>query len=173
MLVLIALPLGRDAGGAIPFFSRPGSDRGEAMTKGDTFSFYQRICVARGLHHGQSWTCVLVLYGIVTLFPSPIAALLEWKVSATTVISVMPLLLAVFAIDITDTVDFSVYSVSGALLGFTILFAHTYASGLRASGPERTGDRGHSGNADGGAAFELILFNSCVEPSVVRRPFAT
>ncbi|MGF6482701.1 hypothetical protein [Paraburkholderia sp. JPY419] len=53
MLVLIALPLGRDAGGAIPFFSRPGSDRGEAMTNGDTFSFYQRICMARGLHHGQ------------------------------------------------------------------------------------------------------------------------
>ncbi|NUX59474.1 hypothetical protein [Paraburkholderia youngii] len=102
------------------------------MTNGDTFSFYQRICMARGLRYGQSWTCVLVLYGIVTLFPSPIAALLEWKLNATTVISVMPLLLAVFAIDITDTAGFSVYSASGALLGFTILFAHTYASGLRA-----------------------------------------
>ncbi|MGF6472568.1 hypothetical protein QFZ89_007819 [Paraburkholderia youngii] len=150
MLVLIALPPGRDAGGAIPFFSCPGSDRGEAMTKGDTFSFYQRICVARGLRHGQSWTCVLVLYGIVTPFPSPIAALLEWNVSATTVISVMPLLLAVFAIDITDTVDFSVYSASGALLGFTILFAHTYASGLRAR-------LDASGRAIGGTAAMLMV----------------
>ncbi|MGF6961056.1 hypothetical protein QFZ97_007012 [Paraburkholderia youngii] len=150
MLVLIALPPGRDAGGAIPFFSCPGSDRGEAMTNGDTFSFYQRICMARGLRHGQGWTCALGPYGIVTLFPSRIAALLDWKVGATTVISVMPLLMAVFAIDITDTVDFSVYSASGALLGFTILFAHTYASGLRAH-------LDPSGRAVGGTAAMLMV----------------
>lgn len=102
-----------------------------ATTQGMTFSFYERIGMARGFGHDPV-TLALVAYGIVTLFPSPLAALLEKRIRATTVISTMPLLQAVCAMTITHTSNYVAYAVSGALMGFTIIFTHIYAFGLLA-----------------------------------------
>jgi predicted MFS family arabinose efflux permease len=102
-----------------------------AMTQAMTLSFYERIGMARGFGHGGV-TLALVIYGVVTLFPSPLAGLLENRVKATTVISTVPVVQAVCALIVTHTLDYTLYVASGALMAFAILFTHTYAFGLLA-----------------------------------------
>lgn len=102
-----------------------------AMTQAMTLSFFERIGNARGYSLGQV-SLALVIYGIVTVFPAPLAGLLEKRIKATTVISVVPVLQAVFAMLVTHTTVYAVYAASGALMAFTILFTHTYAFGLLA-----------------------------------------
>lgn len=102
-----------------------------AMTQAMTLSFYERIGMARGFGR-ELVTLSLVLYGFVTLFPAPLAGLLEKRIKATTVISVVPVMQAVFAMIITHTVSYPLFAASGALMAFTILFTHTYAFGLLA-----------------------------------------
>lgn len=102
-----------------------------AMTQAMTLSFYERIGVARGFGHDKV-TLALVVYGVVTLFPAPLAGLLESRVKATTVISVVPVMQAVCAMIITHTLDYALYTASGSLMASAILFTHTYAFGLLA-----------------------------------------
>lgn len=102
-----------------------------AMTQAMTLSFFERIGDARGFDLKQV-SMALVIYGIVTVFPAPLAALLEKRLPATTVISTMPALQAVFAMIVTHTSNYALYAASGALMAFTILFTHTYAFGLLA-----------------------------------------
>ena len=119
------LPLGREV-----WFSVIGVAL-LALTQAMTLSFYQRIGLARGF--GLSGvTLALVIYGIVTLFPAPLAAVLEKRVPAPFVISTIPLFQAVFAMIITHTHSYLLYAVSGPMMAFTILFVHTYAFGLLA-----------------------------------------
>ncbi|SAL59330.1 major facilitator transporter [Caballeronia arvi] len=102
-----------------------------AMTQAMTLSFYERIGMARGFGR-ELVTLALVIYGIVTLFPAPLAGLLENRIKATTVISIAPIMQAVFAMIVTHTWTYSLFAASGALMAFTILFTHTYAFGLLA-----------------------------------------
>lgn len=102
-----------------------------AMTQAMTLSFYERIGMARGFGR-ELVTLALVIYGVVTLFPAPLAGLLEKRVAATTVICTVPALQAVFALAITQTLDYAVYAASGAMMAFTIIFTHTFAFGLLA-----------------------------------------
>ncbi|WP_322053035.1 MFS transporter [Paraburkholderia bannensis] len=102
-----------------------------AMTQAMTLSFYERIGMARGFGREQV-TLALVIYGIVTLFPAPLAGLLEKRIKATTVISIVPTMQAVCAMIATHTWSYPLYAASGALMAFTILFTHTYAFGLLA-----------------------------------------
>jgi predicted MFS family arabinose efflux permease len=108
-----------------------------AMTQAMTLSFFERIGMARGFGMEQV-TIALVVYGIVTVFPAPLAGLLEKRVAATTVICSVPVLQAVFAMAITHTSSYVLYAASGALMAFTIIFTHTFAFGLLA-GLDRTG----------------------------------
>ena len=101
------------------------------MTQAMTLSFFERV----GEHRGFTLDMVtvsLVVYGVVTLLPAPIAALLERKVAATTVISVVPVFQAVFALIAMTTTNHLLYTAAGALMGFTIIFVHTFAFGLLA-----------------------------------------
>lgn len=101
------------------------------MTQAMTLSFFERV----GEHRGftlEMVTLSLVVYGIVTLFPAPIAALLEKKLAATTVISVLPVFQALFAFIAMNTSNYVLYTASGALMAFTIIFVHTFAFGLLA-----------------------------------------
>lgn len=102
-----------------------------ATTQAMTISFFERIGSARdfGL---EMVTLALVIYGIVTLFPAPIAALLEKRLQATTVLCTLPVLQAVFALLITHTSSYVLYAAGGALMVFTIIFTHTFAFGLLA-----------------------------------------
>ena len=102
-----------------------------AMTQAMTLSFYERIGMARGFGR-ESVTLALVIYGIVTLFPAPLAGLLEKRIKATTVISIGPIMQAVFAMIVTHTWSYPLFAASGALMAFTILFTHTFAFGLLA-----------------------------------------
>jgi predicted MFS family arabinose efflux permease len=102
-----------------------------AMTQGMTLSFYERIGVARGFGR-ELVTLALVIYGIIALFPTPLAGLFEKRIKATTVISVGPIMQAVCAMIVTHTGSFPLFAASGALMAFTILFVHTYAFGLLA-----------------------------------------
>jgi predicted MFS family arabinose efflux permease len=101
------------------------------MTQAMTLSFYERIGMSRGFGRDLV-TLALVIYGVVTLFPAPLAGLLEKRLKATTVISVVPVMQAVFAMIVTHTGSYSWFVASGALMAFTILFTHTYAFGLLA-----------------------------------------
>lgn len=101
------------------------------MTQAMTLSFFERV----GEHRGftlEMVTVSLVVYGVVTLFPAPIAALLEKKIAATTVISVFPAFQALFAMIAMHTSNHVLYTASGALMAFTIIFVHTVAFGLLA-----------------------------------------
>lgn len=101
------------------------------MTQAMTLSFFERV----GEHRGFTLDMVtisLVAYGIVTLLPAPIAALLERRIAATTVISTVPVFQAVFAFVAMTTTNHVLYTAAGALMGFTIIFVHTFAFGLLA-----------------------------------------
>lgn len=102
-----------------------------AMTQAMTLSFFERIGMARGFGLSHV-TFALIIYGVVTLVPAPLAALLERRIAATTVICTVPILQAVFAMTIAHTSDYVLYAASGALMAFTIIFTHTFAFGLLA-----------------------------------------
>jgi len=102
-----------------------------AMAQAITLSFFERIGMARGFGR-ELVTLALVTYGIVTLFPAPLAGLLEKRIAATTVICTVPLLQAAFAMTITHTSSYVLYAGAGALMAFTIIFTHTFAFGLLA-----------------------------------------
>lgn len=101
------------------------------MTQAMTLSFFQRVGEHRGFTLDMI-TVSLVVYGVVTLFPAPIAALLERKVAATTVISILPAFQALFSMIATHTTNYILYTISGAMMAFTIIFVHTFAFGLLA-----------------------------------------
>lgn len=96
-----------------------------------TLSFYERLAVERGFSTNMV-TLALVSYGIVAIFPSPIAALLEKRLSATLVICIGPFFQALFAMIVTHSGNYLAYVISGGGMAFTILFTHTFAFGLLA-----------------------------------------
>ncbi|BBR21670.1 MFS transporter [Klebsiella sp. WP3-S18-ESBL-05] len=96
-----------------------------------TLSFYERLGIARGFGV-ELVTLALMGYGIVAIFPSPIAALLEKRLSATVVICIGPLFQAFFAMMATHSDNYLLYALSGGGMAFTILFTHTFAFGLLA-----------------------------------------
>ena len=102
-----------------------------AMTQAMTLSFYERIGMARGFGR-ELVTLALVIYGVVALFPAPLAGLLQKHIKATTVISCVPIMQAVCAMVVTHTWSYPMFAAAGALMAFTILFTHTYAFGLLA-----------------------------------------
>lgn len=61
-----------------------------SMAQAMTLSFFERIGIARGFG-SQRVTLALAIYGFTLLFPAPLAALLEKRVLATTVISTVPI----------------------------------------------------------------------------------
>ena len=102
-----------------------------AMTQAMTLSFYERIGLERGFSRDMV-TMALVIYGIVTIFPAPIAALLEKRVSVTAIIAFGPIFQGLFSLLTTHTHNYTVYALAGPFMAFTILFVHTFAFGLLA-----------------------------------------
>ena len=100
-------------------------------TQSMTLSFFKTIGEARGFGL-ELVTLALVIYGLVTILPGPLAGLLQKRFAATTVTCTMPALQAVFAFIITHTSNFTLYALSGAMMAFTIIFTHTFAFGLLA-----------------------------------------
>lgn len=102
-----------------------------AMTQSMTLAYFERVGAARGFSTEQI-ASALIVYGIVTLLPAPLAALLQRRVRATTVVCTVPVCQAVFAMAIMQASDYAVYAAAGAAMGFTVIFIHTFAFGLLA-----------------------------------------
>ena len=102
-----------------------------AMTQAMTLSFYERIGLERGFSRDMV-TMALVIYGIVTIFPAPLAALLEKRVSVTAIIAFGPIFQGIFSLLTTHTHEYMVFALAGPFMAFTILFVHTFAFGLLA-----------------------------------------
>lgn len=102
-----------------------------AMTQAMTLSFYERIGLERGFSRDMV-TMALVIYGIVTIFPAPLAAILEKRVSVTAIIAFGPIFQGIFSLLTTHTHRYWVFALAGPFMAFTILFVHTFAFGLLA-----------------------------------------
>lgn len=102
-----------------------------AMTQAMTLSFYERIGLERGFSR-EMVTMALIIYGIVTIFPAPLAAFLEKRVSATAIITFGPIFQGIFSLLTTHAHTYEIFALAGPFMAFTILFVHTFAFGLLA-----------------------------------------
>jgi predicted MFS family arabinose efflux permease len=102
-----------------------------AMTQSMTASFFERIGVAQGFTQDQIAT-TLIIYGIVCIFPAPLAAMLQKRFDPLIVICVGPIFQGIFSFLVTHTSSYLLYTIAGALMVFTILFTHTFAFGFLA-----------------------------------------
>jgi predicted MFS family arabinose efflux permease len=100
-----------------------------ALVQAMTFSFVERIGIDRGFGL-DAVTGVLITLGFVNLLPAPLAALLERRWSANTVVLVGPIAQAVLALVITHAVSFAPYAAASALFVAVMIFTHTFAFGL-------------------------------------------
>ncbi|MBZ0163122.1 MAG: MFS transporter [Notoacmeibacter sp.] len=100
-----------------------------ALIQAMVFSFFERIGVDRNFGL-QAVTGVLIALGFVNLFPAPLAALLEKRLSAEKVVLAGPLLQAGFALVITLSLTFIPYAAAGAVFVSVMIFTHTFAFGL-------------------------------------------
>jgi predicted MFS family arabinose efflux permease len=94
-----------------------------------TFAFVERIGHAHGFAPGAV-AAVLVATSLVTLAPAPLAALLESRLQARSVLLAGPVLQAICVAAITLSTLFEPYAVATALLASVIIFTHTFAFGL-------------------------------------------
>lgn len=102
-----------------------------AMTQSMTASFLERIGVARGFSQDQIAT-TLIMYGVVCIFPAPLAVLLQKRLDPLRVICIGPIFQGIFSFLVTHTDNYLIYTSAGALMVFTILFTHTFAFGFLA-----------------------------------------
>ncbi|SFV09236.1 MFS transporter [Pseudoduganella namucuonensis] len=93
------------------------------------FSFLERIGADRG-HAPSAVTGVLVALGLVNLLPAPLAALLERRWRAGTVVLCGPVIQAALAITIANSTGFAAYAFAGAVFAAVMIFTHTFAFGL-------------------------------------------
>ena len=100
-----------------------------ALTQAMMFSFVERIGMDRGFGR-EAVTGVLIALGFVNLFPAPLAALLEKRLSPNAVLLTGPVCQAVIALAITFSGGFFAYAVPTVLFPAVMIFTHTFAFGL-------------------------------------------
>jgi predicted MFS family arabinose efflux permease len=93
------------------------------------FSFLERIGADRGFP-AAAVTGVLVALGVVNLFPAPLAALLEHKWRARTVVLAGPVVQTALALTIAHSSSFAPYACAAAVFAAVMIFTHTFAFGL-------------------------------------------
>lgn len=96
-----------------------------------TFSFLERVGNERGFGLAAV-TSVLVALGIVNLFPAPLAALLEKRWAARSVMLAGPALQALLVAVIMLSGVFAPYAVAASVFAAVMIFTHTFAFGLLA-----------------------------------------
>jgi len=100
-----------------------------ALTQAMMFSFLERIGIDRGFGH-EAVTGVLIALGFVNLFPAPLAALLEKRVSPNAVLLAGPVLQAAIAAAIAFSGSFAAYAAPALFFAAVMIFTHTFAFGL-------------------------------------------
>ncbi len=100
-----------------------------AFTQAMMFSFLERIGIDRGFGR-EAVTGVLITLGFVNLFPAPLAALLEKRVSPHTVLFVGPIVQALIALAISFGSSFPAYAAPAIFFAAVMIFSHTFAFGV-------------------------------------------
>jgi predicted MFS family arabinose efflux permease len=96
-----------------------------------TFSFLERVGSDRGFGM-VAIAGVLVALGIVNLFPAALAAVLERRWAARTVMLFGPVLQAMLVVVIMNTPVFAPYAGAASVFAAVMIFTHTFAFGLLA-----------------------------------------
>lgn len=102
-----------------------------ALVQSMTFSFLERVGNDRGFSLAAI-TAVLVVLGIVNLFPAALAAFFEKRWRARTVLMVGPVLQALLAAVIMNASGFYAYAAAASVFAAVMIFTHTFAFGLMA-----------------------------------------
>lgn len=96
-----------------------------------TFSFLERVGSDRG-YGLEAVTGVLIALGMVNLFPAVLAAVLEKRWAARSVLLAGPALQALLVVVIMNSPVFGPYAVAAAVFAAVMIFTHTFAFGLLA-----------------------------------------
>jgi len=96
-----------------------------------TFSFLERVGSDRGFGL-QAVTGVLIALGFVNLLPAPLAALLEKRLPARSVLMAGPLVQALLVVVIMSSARFLPYAAAASVFAAVMIFTHTFAFGLMA-----------------------------------------
>lgn len=94
-----------------------------------TFAFLERVGAARGFE-AAAVAAVLVALSLVNLLPAPLAALLERRLEARSVLLAGPVLQALGVAVIMLSTVFAPYAAAASVFAAVIIFAHTFAFGL-------------------------------------------
>lgn len=96
-----------------------------------TFAFLERVGSDRGFGLAAV-TAVLVALGVVNLFPAALAALLEKRWPARTVLLTGPVLQALLVLVIMGSTTYAPYAAAASVFAAVMIFTHTFAFGLMA-----------------------------------------
>jgi predicted MFS family arabinose efflux permease len=96
-----------------------------------TFSFLERVGSDRG-YGLQAVTGVLIALGVVNLFPAVLAAVLEKRWAARSVLLAGPALQALLVVVIMNSTVFGPYAAAAAVFAAVMIFTHTFAFGVLA-----------------------------------------
>lgn len=96
-----------------------------------TFSFLERVGADRGFER-QAINGVLIALGLVNLLPAVLAALLEKRLPARSVLMVGPVAQAALSAIIMVSPMFGPYAVAASVFAAVMIFTHTFAFGLLA-----------------------------------------
>ena len=102
-----------------------------ALVQAMTFSFLERVGNDRGFAVAAVGG-VLVALALVNLLPAPLAALLERRWRARSVLLVGPVLQALLTAVIMNATAFAAYAAAASVFAAVVIFAHTFAFGLLA-----------------------------------------
>lgn len=94
-----------------------------------TFAFLERVGNARGFE-AAAVAAVLVAMSLVNLVPAPLAALLERRLEARSVLIAGPVLQAIGVAVIMQSTVFAPYAAATSVFAAVIIFTHTFAFGL-------------------------------------------
>jgi predicted MFS family arabinose efflux permease len=96
-----------------------------------TFAFLERVGNARGFGTAAV-TGVLVTLSVVNLFPAALAAVLEKRWTARSVLLTGPVLQALLVVLIMQSSVFAPYAAAASVFAAVVIFTHTFAFGLLA-----------------------------------------
>lgn len=102
-----------------------------ALAQAMVYSFVERMGADRGFGVATV-TAILVAIGIVNMFPSGLAALLQQRLSATSVLRAGPVVQAALAGVIASSVTLAPFAAAASLFVAVMLFTHTFAFGALA-----------------------------------------
>jgi predicted MFS family arabinose efflux permease len=101
------------------------------MLQAMMFSFLERIGMDRG-YGLQAITTIFITLGFVNLFPPPLAAFLQTRVSAHKVILAGPVAQAALAMMMALSGSLLPYAIGACLFAAVVIFTHNFVFGLLA-----------------------------------------